>query len=302
MKFAYWKRWQWIALGLVLGGLVGLVRSSLGPGFDTDIHDTLNQPVFEDYLLRGRVGNKDVIEVKNLVVHPPFDETAIDWVTGVAVLQYNAPENPRDPASPLKRWQEVEPFRFSTHVLYDRFGERNLAMGKPPEGSTNRDYLQRLANEYPERGIHFRYAWWDAPRMQLYLWLAGGLLVFGLILPTIIHLIAPVPKDESGVDLRKIRSSKPTPHPVPAGLSAADEDQLAAVEAELERKLAAAMDDDDAPVARDAPKAPVAIRKLDAGPLEASKTAPTASDEPREFGGEYYPTVAHAPKSKNAKP
>lgn len=285
-------------LGLFLGALGGFVQSWSGPGFDGDIDVTLNPLTFEQYLIDGRSGRKEVVSVRDLTVHPPFDESGVDWVTGVAVLQYNARENPADPNSPMKRWEQTQPFRFSKTVSFAPQRGRGgviipLEMGDPAQYPDNRTYLTRFAEKFPDAGVTFRYAWWDAPELRIGAWMVVGFVVFGLILPMIVRLIVPAPEREKSAGLGKVRSAKPQPV-APKGPSAEDEAQLEALEAQLEKNLEGAfpagVESDD-----EQDDAPAPIRTLNAGPVEAPQQAPTPQ-EAREYAGEFYPTVAHAPK------
>lgn len=308
-----WRLWQWMLLGLFLGALGGIVRTALGPGFDTTSNITLNPLVFEQYVLNHRSGGKEVVAVRQLTVHPAFDDTGIDWVTGVATLQYNAPEDPKNPKSPMKRWQDQQPFRFSTTVPYapnrNRRGEEiPLRMGNLSQYPDNRAYLSAMVEKFPEADIHFRYAWWDQGNISLGLWTLSGFVLFGLIIPLIARQLSPRVPEEKGVDLRKVRSSKPQPI-IASGPSQADQDQLAALEAQLEQNLQGAFPEDapaldDSATQSDAPAA-APIRKLESAPVEASKPV-EAPEEPREYTGEYYPvakqTTQHGKEGSNPPP
>ncbi len=45
-----------------------------------------------------------------------------------------------------------------------------------------------------------------------------------------------------------------------------------------------------------------ACQKLSAGPAEEAPKPQEGAEEPKEYRGEFYPTVAHAPKQKDNEP
>lgn len=307
MRMENLNRWQWLLLGLCVGMAAGALRV-LGSGdYDADITRTLSQPFFEAYVLRHTTPYEygmdpdpvPEVEVSDLVVHPPVGSDRIDWVTGVVRIKYGGQLDMTDPNSPHKLLLLTEPFRFSITVPYEASSVRTLAMGRPRAGTTNRQYLDELNSHVRDADIEYRYAWWEIPRFQFTVWMVGCGVVIGGLWPFVVDALIGLtllPPRQRNVSLRHVKSRKRLAHALGTGSKAmteADRAQLHAVEASLESSLGTAAPPGSAARADSAP-ASAPLRRLDAGPIEPAPLPPQP-EQPREYAGEFYPTVAHAP-------
>jgi hypothetical protein len=163
-------------------------------------------------------------------------------------------------------------------------------------------YCDKINKDHPGAVLSFdyRYNWLETPRAAFTVFPAAGLLVIGLIWPSILGLLVHAgfgrAPDEDGVDLSKYKDRR-QPEKKRVGLTHADAEELARLEAELEAKLKAgeagvtAASTDGKP----APATPAAPRTLDAGPLEQPKepAKPKVEKGYGEDQGDYYPTEVH---------
>lgn len=155
-------------------------------------------------------------------------------------------------------------------------------------GYTVLDYLSSVKESHPQ--IAYRTAWWERPAILYTLWGTGGVLIIGVIWPTVLGLLlgagfgrhAPA---EQPYDLSRFKGE---PEPKTAGHLTTDEpldvEQLEALEQELRRSLAQQASTSDQP-AGERP----AIPQLDATPDESPR--PDQADEHKDYQGEYYPVV-----------
>jgi hypothetical protein len=153
---------------------------------------------------------------------------------------------------------------------------------------------KRIKQNLP--AIAYSYKWQVAPKAQFALWTLGGLVLIGGVWPFVVNLLSfgslfhPKSAEEPGIDLSKVKNTSAGAAPVAMGLSAEDQDRLGELEEELESFLKSGQ---SAP--SEAPQ-PAAVRVLNAGPAEEVAAEPKKQREKKAFGGEFYPTVAHAPE------
>ncbi len=55
------------------------------------------------------------------------------------------------------------------------------------QGQTVVDYLERMSRE---KGVSYRYAWWNHPHWQRAIWTAGSFVLVGLVWPTVVNVLA----------------------------------------------------------------------------------------------------------------
>jgi hypothetical protein len=183
---------------------------------------------------------------------------------------------------------------------------------------SGKEYLAKLKNhiqkvdkaKYPyAQNFEFRYAWLETPRGAYTTFGLAGLLIVGLVWPTIINLLVgagygrPISDEEDEKYLARFKgTSTPQHKPMNVGMSEADLAELAAMEARLEaqlkdsglamtQKTGAAKSKESA-----AQTAEKAARKFTGAAAEEIKPAPTKPEEHKDFGtdrGDYYPTEVH---------
>ncbi len=107
-----------------------------------------------------------------------------------------------------------------------------------PAGSV----LDYLATIQAATGNGFEYYWWTQPRVRIAVWTAGSFVFFGLIFPTLVNIMVfgtlIRPKEEKAVSLKNVKATPQTAATPQSKVTQGDWDQLKALEAELEKKLA----------------------------------------------------------------
>lgn len=173
-----------------------------------------------------------------------------------------------------------------------------------------RAYLDAVAAANPS--FSYQYAWWRETKWLYIICTVGGVLLIGVIWPTLLSLMAKVGLAKARTVPAKSKSSssgKSEPYdldrfgkyeepaittPVAAVKDDGALDELnAAIERSIESAPTSAGD-----VAAAAPEAVApAIRKLEGGRLQATDGALPADPQNKDFAGEFYPVArSNAPK------
>jgi hypothetical protein len=303
MRIEDFKRWHWCVIGLLVGALVAGLRVWTGPAEAYSTHNDSGGPQrLEDQLLKRHHSDRRVVAgVRNVRVHAP---TEMPLPGGVVksneFISYEVlVRHTKDP-----KVCDVLP----QQVILQQTTRHKSVLGDISK-LTAHEYLARLKaycdkinKDHPGAVLTFdyRYSWLETPRAAFTIFPAAGLLVIGLIWPSILGLLVHAgfgrAPDEDGVDLSKYKNRREPEKKRPT-LTHADAEELARLEAELEAKLKSgeagvtAASTDGQP----APAAPAAPRALDAGPLEQPKE-PARPKVEKGFGedqGDYYPTEVH---------
>jgi hypothetical protein len=217
------------------------------------------------------------------------------------LLPYGKYEPYYDPPGPAVAYQPS---------FMQRLCER-LGIKEPdPPGSI----LDYLASVQAANGNTFRYLWWKEPGVRTASCMAGSFAIFGLILPTLINIMAFgsvfQPKREKGVSLRHVKGSgrKKAEAPKPK-VTEQDLEQLRAIEADLEAKLAGNTVSDSPTPQPDADRRPSAVKKL-ASDGATSQAVVIDKHDDKDYGrktGDWYPTErlhqdkAPGPESQSKK-
>jgi hypothetical protein len=283
------KRWQWALIGLFLGAILGGMQGYVAQTMpDAGVDESLTQRAFED----------DLLKENYLHQHPFFTNLVIKpWNGQLLVLGTYFREHRERQIGPDSKPKMVTKvyqrnFRYVPRTPYK---PTRRFPGPHDPNLTVRGFLDHVQKTHPEAKLAYSYAWWSVPKVQVAIWSAGGLVVGGLIWPTIVNLLTfgsvfrpKEPKDESQLSAYGQGEVK---RPVPAA-AVSDEglhQHIQTLEAELEGSMQSR-----GPEEEEEEEIP-AIRPLNAAP---QAPAPTQAAPPpkREFGGQFYPTVAHAPK------
>jgi hypothetical protein len=302
MRIEDFKRWQWCVIGLIVGSLVAAVSLWAGPREATDTHNNTGGPqVLEEQLLaKTDPSRRKVAGVRNFKVHPAIDMPLPGGTVGSAeFVSYEVLlRRPKDPVKcdVVQRQMILQQTTHKKSVLGDL------------KGMAVRDYLAKL-KEYTDKvnkehpgavfTFNYQYGWLETPRGAFAVYPAAGFVLIGLIWPSILGLLVQAgygrPADDE-FDLSKYKSRVTAAEKKRAGLTHADAEELARLEAELEAKLKAG--EVGATIASSdgaaAPETP-AVRVLEAGPLEQPK-APAKPQQQKGYGadqGDYYPTEVH---------
>jgi hypothetical protein len=236
------KRWHWLLLGLIAG---------LAISFAWQDHDVvgdvyyaraeIKQPKFEqEALAKSRKSGQPILQ--NVRVEPPVKDYANQLrqiVVGKRLLLNTADDK-----------EYLVPFYFYAAVPYQPRIALSEADNKPfPANGTVLDYLRLAKAKNPSLG--FRYAWEFEPNWFIALCGAGGVVVVGIIWPTILNALMGAgfgrpPKTQSEKDNEAYlsrfgkRSQKPAASRVAKGPTQEDQDQLLAMNEKMQSELAAA--------------------------------------------------------------
>jgi hypothetical protein len=322
------KRWHWCVIGVVAGFAFAAVKVWAGPD-ESDKPSTVAPEIFEKQLLfhHDLNSSRAVVKIENIRVHAPRefirqgsrDKVMAEYISYDAYLLPRPPQPPRrtgrnattapapapTPAGPPK----AELYRFFM-VMQEQLPIYRSVLGSDVSKMQIREYLEKLKEKikseptrYPKvPPLEWKYNWLESERAAYTVYPSAGLVIVGLIWPTLINALAGAgwgrpPKEKDEFDLSKFKGSKQH-EKAKAAVKAGDLEQLAKLEAELEANLKAGAKPRVAtPAVPVAPEAPVKV--LNAGKLETAKEAPK-TDAPRKgFGadqGDYYPTEVHGKK------
>jgi hypothetical protein len=314
------KRWQWIVMSLLIGLLVGYVWNSLDDIGATTGDQIKDQRTFERALVN---------EVKKAdgTMRREFDEVAVTpyknsndpsvayVVTGK--MWVNMPKMingkkvfgwwPQYYLAPAKF--DAPPVKTTGPVpgpsLLQRTAELlRLRAPDEPKGKTVVDYLRALSASPAH--VQFTYKWWNEPRVRIAAWTAGCFLGIGVIWPFFLNIMLFGslwrPIEEKGVSLRKAKSTSSTVAKPRNAITEKDMAELAALEAELEAKLAA---DAKPRSASDEPQeaTPAPIKVLGGGGSDTVKV-PEQTAEQKAFAArqdDFYPTERGSKKKPGGK-
>ena len=276
------KRWHWIVIGVVVGGILAYTRIQMSPDESSVYRRGISATEFIRDLQRAKTPNGYAWLV-DVTIYPPIEKKT--YVTG--------------------RQLEIQPNGKGTYKPFQLIADIPFKMiGAPPpprQDYTIRQYIDQLAAGHAE--VKYRFAWWDLPMSIAGIWGGGALLVVGGVWPTIVNLMIGAglgrkKENHPDYDLERFKGA-PEPLSVAAKkvTTAADQAKLQALQDQLQANLAASAASADQP-AVNAPGAPV--RKLEAGPLELT-AAQKKEKEDREYKGEYYPVARPAGHTEEAK-
>lgn len=215
------KNWQWVLAGLIAGALLSCILVWNGPGFDTQVRDTVEQGEFENRCFAlSKVGNiddvaaatagyfrqyhKDMPVLRDVTVHPPIaSDPKRYWVTGRYYSIGIKPKDPQKPEGPSQIFEEWKLFKYPAPVPYKPgyaiFEERNLAriarwkdtvqvaavkkaFGGQASYPTVVEYLKAV-QALPGSNFKFQFAWWERPIPKWTLPPLAGLLTIGIAWP-----------------------------------------------------------------------------------------------------------------------
>ncbi|MCY2953129.1 MAG: hypothetical protein NTU53_14290 [Planctomycetota bacterium] len=306
MKIERIKRWQWMLISLVVGGLLSSVR--LMYGADVDGSNSMNsQSQLELGLMREERG---VRYFKDLVVYPNLTQKDKGRRYYIVMGKYYSgrPERQSD-GKFLAVWRPY--FFVETAAVYTPRSINLASLNKPGGPDYAKKYkaitkptvLDFLAIMKEAKGINYSYAWWAEPGKGTVVWMGASFVLIGLIWPSVVSLLAygtlTPPVEEKGTDLSKVRSSTTTGPAKPTEPTEDDMDELKRMERALEEKIKAS-DRDAGPAAQPAVAAgPAPIKQLTATTSETM--AVEGHKDEKEFGAkadDFYPTERTGGKPK----
>ena len=238
------KRWQWIAISLIVGGGVGYVQQLPSGNWVKSFGDTITQAEFEDGLLKERDG---VRWFRNITVLPERIE-----VDGKSRPIHVVLGDYFDGKLEVRDGQQCAIWRPRCFIA-----EMHYEPWPPPAGFAKGGTVLAYLDSLKSKGVSYTYAWWRDPKWGMSFWIGGSFLVIGLIWPTIVNLLAFGsffrPKEPKGTKLRNVVNRPPPPSrpEVTAQDLAALEGMGAALEAELQSQATAVAAPEAEPAAKE---------------------------------------------------
>jgi hypothetical protein len=286
------RPWQWIAIGLVLGLVVGALRRFADEIGVADYGETINGRIdFERALVKDvKLADENVVRTfAGLTVYP--ERLAGDGgMRRVYVVAGSFIGRPKTDSATGQIEAKVERRCFVADAGPYR------SQGEAREYASVMAYLDALR----PAGVTYTYAWWHDARFTVPVWSGAGVLAIGVVLPGLLNLLAygsfRAPRDESDTVKAPAFAALPKAEPVPVG--AEDEGDVDAFNAALEAQVGCV---GEAPAAT-GPAAP-SVKPLRTAPVEA--VAADADHADRAFGtreDDFYPTERRAGTKAGAKP
>jgi hypothetical protein len=287
MQLVALRRWHWIAIAIIVGAIIGLVRKAAdGPiyGLNTSYGMLLtDQREFENALVSNYQGTPLFYDP---VVYPHWTTDA----SGNSQLVYVVGGNYWDGHTQENGLGQYMKRCFITKTPYRP--QIGIVEGSAPVVEEYPSVVQFLAALNRVYGIKYRYAWWAA--YPVLTWVTGCLVVIGGIWPTLINLLAfgrfTRPPEAKALSLWSIRKPK-TPEPaksLPTDFNSTAESPEAP---------------NAAPTAADTVDSSAPISILAADPLAPAPQTPQSSTEFDAKPDDFYPTERRgpSPESKQAK-
>ena len=287
MQLAALPRWQWVAIGLIAGLIMGYVNDTADSqlyGINVQGYGMLlpDQQKFENGLVQEYSG---IRLFSNPIVYPHWTTDAHGHKKLIYIVSgsfWDGHEEMKD-GKPVAEWR---PRCIITDTPYrPKIG---VSENGGPVTAEYPSVVQFLGAMHRLYKVDYRYAWWALH--PILTWTVACLLVIGGIWPTLVNLLAfgrfTRPPEVKAVSLWNIRGSKPRPEPkaIYAPTSTGEPE-----EEEQDLTPATPQENTDAP-------AP-AVQKLATEQLEAVPQGPA---DDRSFGAakdDFYPTERHAPRA-----
>ncbi|MGN6503922.1 MAG: hypothetical protein ACTHM6_00010 [Tepidisphaeraceae bacterium] len=285
MAFQRWRWWQWMAVAIVVGGLLGFVFNM------QDVDDASIQSVSPGQFIRKLQFRTDQGKpiVTDIRVSPAMKDAAGHVVNAVTFWELQKKKT-------TGTWEPVREWRFYAGVpFYTR---------APRPDYSILDFLAEKKKDIP--ALDYSTRWWQVPRTMYLLCIGGSVLVIGVLWPMLLRALvraglgAPEEVD-AGIDLSRVSSSsEDIPIPTRAAVSEEDRGKLDALNAALESNVAGMTIGDSKPAepasAAEVAKQEQAIRELPNAPLEHAPAAAAPKPTDDDYKGEYYPVARPAGK------
>jgi len=298
MHLAALKRWHWIVIGLVLGFVIGKAQQ----GFQGELYGDLVEGFGYQLTDQGRFENALTQEYqgyrlfKDITVYPRWvsDNHGGRKLVHVVVGRYWSGHEEIIEGKAQAVWRPTcfiaaVPYKPQMDFLAFRKANSPDYAGQFRAAGPNPTVLDYLNVMQSAAGVSYSYAWWDAH--PLLTWTLAGLVIIGLIWPTLINLMTfgtwRRPPEARALSLWGVRGTSERAKPASMVNTAPTDDPDQELEAALQ---GAAPSDAESGVAP-------AVKTLSSAPLEPAATVPTGPS--KEFGAEkedFYPTERHAPR------
>jgi len=276
------KWWHWIAIGLVIGLILGSVQCLWGPAYEDSTARTLSQSLFEDAIL-GKSDEWSQLAIKDLMVHPP-DKHGNQWVTGRFVED-------RHVVHPPAHYLRLEgAFKYPAQLPY-----------RPKQPTTISGYarVEDFLDAARKQGyaIDYRRAWYEQPWATIGIWATGCLVIIGGVWPLALVLLTGQPLGSTStattVALDKRRSADQEQEAI-AEAGRKQRDELQAVVEQIQERVAQGISSPAAVADQPKPEQPIGALS---GETEQAPVADAQSPD-KDYAGEFYPTEVHVPRQE----
>ena len=276
MQFQRWRWWQWLVVSLIVGGVLGFVLSR------QDMDDPSIPSLSVGEFLRKlqiRTDNGDSV-LTDIRVSPPLPD--VHGKVMRAVTFWEKQKRKSDGVwLPVREWR-----MYAMTPFYPRAPRADYSI---------LDFLADKKKDIPS--LDFAIRWWQVPGNMYLLCIGGSVLLIGVLWPlTMRGLVAAglgAPENETETtDLSHVQTtSGDIPTHLKTGVSAADRDKLAVLNAELAANVAGMTVTAAAPDETPTAQQEQAIRDLPNAPLEAAAIDAKAKPSEEDYKGEYYPVA-----------
>ena len=274
MQIEDFKRWHWVLISLVLGGLMAFSWNLSSPDEKSDGKGT-SALEFVGNIGRQKTGN-GYSWIRQVVIYPPEDKPdPVSGKTGKANYVVCSMLTPIPPPSDLDS-ESVDQLRDRAKAA----GVANAEKMEKPQllGSIRanpkykysivhftadipfkvgniqaksdtysiREYLADTKRAFPD--VQYKYAWWSEHPAQYLLWMGGCVLLIGGVWPSFIGLMTGAglgrpkreKKEEYDLDRFGKSANKPAKSaaPMKPGISDADAQQMRDLQEKLEQNVA----------------------------------------------------------------
>ena len=283
-----WKRWQWALLGLVGGVLLAWAWSGVPDQTGVRTFNDVGGRDFRSILRRSDSAGDPM--VRGLLVYPESD--AFEGQARVRLVTF-ATKRSRDPDAEFVEQAYYSPVPFPNPTSRRNRRDAEAAPDvEPTEFPSVLDFLAQVAGKGRYEGVTYRTAWWAEPVPAMLAGGTAGVLLLGGVWPTLLNLMTGAGLGRRGrgdpeYDLDRFATGEqPAETPQPA---VPDDDDMDAVMARYRSNLA----DGDTALTDSTAGQATEVRKLDtsASGAVSEKAAPAKPDEPKEYGGDYYPVA-----------
>lgn len=302
------NRGHWFVIAVLIGSGIAWLQLNIGDGSETANTD---QRHLEQLMLSNPVKDKSGTAhpwVNNIIIYPSVK----------ASISINGQTLRRS----LITFGEIKPQPGTKKVGYEKStvlaGDPYIPLARRMGAGNLRaqDYFAMLKESAP--WISYRYAWWREPKWAYATWIGGCVGVIAIVWPFVLNGLVGAgygvrsEKQEKGPSLwKRLFAKKPkkvatarftsgstvkSPSATLA-MSAEELQRMEQMEEGLKDFLSTSANAADEGEEADA-VAPV--KELHAGPLEVA-TDTTAVEDPKDYAGDFYPTIAHGKTNPGAR-
>ncbi|HMO25811.1 MAG TPA: hypothetical protein PKB10_06035 [Tepidisphaeraceae bacterium] len=284
MRIEDLKRWHWALIGAFVGLVLGYVFSNLEP---TDPGRSLSMVDFQRAArqVSRNPATEGMPTLRKIVVYPPEQ-----GAYGKPVHRVHFEQLHFAAGDPTKWEYRASHLKAEVPFVRDNDNPNNTVI----------DFLEAAKKDNDK--LSYRLAWERQGAAMYGMFVGGGVLLIGGVWPTVINLLVGAGLGKRGekkpdYDLNKFGKLSADEEAAMLGattsgkaVTQADQDKLKSMVDDLERAIGPGGATDRESTATDTSH-DQPIRKLDGKPLESAAVPSGASDESKDYKGEYYPVA-----------